>query len=267
MKRVVLVASFAVGLAELFLASLPPVLLALLFFATLALPSLLLYFYSDYERQKRTAEVERFVPHAAMQLASLPASASCDLVVRQLAEGGFGVLSSEFALVRRRMDAGASFKAAVSRSEKAVGSLLYSRFASLLALSYRSGGDVSKAFKSFADTAFSLQNLRREAASALAFQKYTLIAAGGFIVPVILALLFNVVASLEADPSLVGVSLEKRNALTGAVVLGNYLYLSAFSVIASLFLAKMDSSVKKAVLYFSLLFFTSLAVFTLVRMM
>lgn len=262
----ILAASFLIGLLELFFVRQPIEILGVLFFATITFPASLTVALNDYSIAKRKETLEYFIPHASLQLSSFPLKTPTEVLIKQIKLGNFGELSSEFALVEKRLNSGATLQAALGYSVTANESILLKRFCSLLALSHRSGGDVSNAFKSFADDAFDLQNLKKECAAATAIQKYTILFAGGIVAPAILATLLTVSSSLSLDaPSFVGLSLAEKQAISQAVVLGSYLYLIAFSFLSSLFLSVTESSKRKAVLYFLILLPLSLAVFTIIR--
>ncbi len=264
MKKII-IASATLAIASALLLKLPLSYQLLLFLAILTLPPAAFFFYHEFLEGKKTSQLEEAIPHAAMQIASFPSRSSNELVAKTISQGGYGELSSEFTEIEKRMQAGASFPNALQASAKKRNSRLFRQFTVILTLSHHSGGDVSNALKAFADDAFCVKNLKNEMQASLAMQKYTILASGCLLVPAILGVLLKVVSTLNLDSSTIGLPLATKNALLEAVTLGNYLYLFTFSLISSAFLGVIDSSSKKAILYFILLFPLALAVFTLTR--
>lgn len=262
-------ASFVAALLELIFVKTSFVYLALLFFSTLVFPSLLLFFYLDYLREKKRREIEAALPAALLQAASFPKRASIEEIISSISRAGYGALSQEFARAEKQIQAGASVDDALARIAGRNDSLLLNHAVSLLVDAYKSGADLTNAFREVAEDVFELQALVKENASAMTLQKYTLLFGGGAIVPLVLGLLLNVVSSLdivgvkELFGSAAGVA--SRKALTETILLGNQVYLAVFAGVASIFVASAEASPRKAILYFAFLLPLSLAVFLLAR--
>ncbi|MFH0922460.1 MAG: type II secretion system F family protein [Candidatus Micrarchaeota archaeon] len=261
-------ASLCAGVVELLFFQMPFAYQALLFFITLAFPPLLYYFYSDYAESKRQLEIEEQLPAALFQIASFPKRAPMERMLESVAKSDFGPLSEEFAKALKQIRSGLPVSQALDQLRLRNNSLLLNRAVSLLLSAYKSGADLSQAFKEVAEDVFQLQSLVKERRGALALQKYTLIAASAFLVPAILGLLLNIVSSLQSafSPETLGMSaVNSAQALLDAVVLGNHVYLGFLAIISSVFIASSEGDIKKSVLYVSALLPVSFLVFSLVR--
>jgi len=241
---------------------------ALLFFITLAFPPLSYYFYLSYLESKRQLEIEEQLPAALFQIASFPKRAPMEKMLESVAKSDYGPLSEEFGKALKQIRSGLPVSQALEQMRLRNNSLLLNRAVSLLLSAYKSGADLSQAFKEVAEDVFQLQSLVKERSGALALQKYTLLAASAFLVPAILALLLNIVSSLQNafSPDVLGVSATvNAKALLDAVVLGNVVYLGFLAIISSVFIASSEGDVKKSVLYLAFLLPVSFLVFTIMR--
>jgi len=267
-KKIAVIAAlaFAAGTIELLAIPLPLAYQALAFFATISFPPVMIFFYFDYVESKRIREIEENLPAALFQIASFPRRTSMEKIMREIAKSDYGALSEEFAKATRQVDAGSPVPKALESIASENNSMLLRRACSLLSESYQTGADMSTAFKEVAEDIFEMQAIQKQTAAALSLQKYTLLAGGCVLVPLILALLLNIVSSLQFDlAGISSVTPEQRQALLDAAVLGSQAYLVIFAAIASVFVATQESNKKKAVLYFTLLFPLALAVFHSVR--
>ena len=265
---VIAAASLAAGFVELAFFKMPLVYQALLFFITLAFPALFYYFYLDYAESKRQLEIEEHLPSALFQIASFPKRASMERMLESVAKSDYGPLSEEFARALKQIRSGSPVSQALDQMRSRNNSLLLNRAVSLLLSAYKSGADLSRAFKEVAEDVFQLQSLVKERRGALAMQKYTLLAASAFLVPAILGLLLNIVSSLQSafSSETLGISsVSNAQALLDAVVLGNVVYLGFLAIISSVFIASSEGDVKKSVLYVAFLLPLSLLVFSMVR--
>jgi len=267
-KEFALVIAFSALIAffELFFLKLDLFFQSLLFFVTLTLPPILLLFYKEYLLEKKQGEIDYFLPAALFQLASFPSATPVEKTFDSIAKGDFGVLSGEFAFALKQVRAGYSVRDALEQMKKRNSSLLLHRACDLVLKSYRSGAKSSgEMFREIAEDIYSLQAIVRETSSSLALQKYTLLAGGSILVPIVLALLFNVSSSLQEGFSQDLLGFQPNPQLQNTVLLSSQLYLAIFALVASLFTARLEEKPRKAVLYFSVMAPLSLVLFNLAR--
>ncbi|MFA4946175.1 MAG: type II secretion system F family protein [Candidatus Micrarchaeia archaeon] len=259
-------ASTALALLELAFLDLPLAAGALAFLATLFVPSALAYAYWDYRASARIREIEDALPDALLQAASQPRSHGVEDVMESIAGSGYGALSEEFDRAARRVRAGSPIARALEKTAVENGSVLFSRAAGMLANASETGGDQRDAFKETAEDLLEMQLLERETAAGLAMQKYTVLAASAFLVPVILALLLNITAELNSGltdglSSFSSLSAVERARLVDAVALGSRVYLALFALLSSYYAASVDGNPKKTVVYAALAVPLALLVF------
>ncbi len=229
-------------------------------------PPACLYFFEEYKKSRKTREIEENLPPALFQIASFPKRTSMERIIRSLAKSDYGELSREFSRTERLVNAGMSVPEALEELRKRNHSVLLDRTVFLLLEAYRSGADMTKAFREVAEDIFDLQSLRKEVASALALQKYTLLLGGCLLVPLILALVLNIVGSLDFEYELgFGAGAAERRELYETSVWASQTYLAIFAGIAGSFAAVQEGQPKKGVLYFALLSPIALLLFNLVR--
>ncbi len=278
-KAVALVAVASFSIAALELLFLFPQMLAqeILFAAFSAfLPPALFYFFLDYLRGKKRVEIERELPGALFQMASFPRGAPVEKMIAAIAESDCGELSREFGKMMRRVGAGDSVPFALQNAMRSAQSPLFSRALALLKEGYSSGADLNEPLRLLAEDSFQLQAIAAESASAMAIQKYTLLAGACVIVPAVLAMLLSMVTMLSLDFAqgsagigIQGDSLALGNAapsdLISAFEFSMQAYLAVLAALSSVFAAFSENAPRNAVLYFSMLLPASLLVFNLVR--
>lgn len=258
--------SFALGILEIAFLKLDLFFLSLLFFATLTLPSIMLFFYKEYLVEKKQGEIDYFLPPALFQIASFPSATPTEKIFETIARGDFGALSGEFALALKQTRAGYSIRDVLEEMKKRNSSLLLRRACDLILKTYKSGAKTSgELFKEIAEDVYSLQEIVRETSASLSMQKYTLLAGGSVLVPIVLALLFNISASLQQGFSQDLLDLPSNPQLQETVLMATQLYLGIFALVASLFIARLEEKPAKAVLYFAVMAPVSLILFTLAR--
>ncbi|MFH1056906.1 MAG: type II secretion system F family protein [Candidatus Micrarchaeota archaeon] len=258
--------SFTLAVLELIFLKLDVFFQALFFFTTLTLPPILLFFYKEYLIEKKQSEIDAFLPPALFQIASFPSSTPTEKTFDSIAKGDFGALSGEFALALKQIKTGYSVREALEEMKKRNSSLLLRRTCDLMLKSYRSGAKTSgEMFKDIAEDVYSLQEIVRETAASLSMQKYTLLIGGSVLVPIVLALLFNISASLQEGFSEDLLGFTANPALQNTILWANQLYLAIFALVASLFIARVEEKPRKAVLYFAVMAPLALILFNLVR--
>ena len=234
--------------------------------ASFLLPPVLHYSLRLYLEEQRKRGIERLVPDVLLQASVFPSGTPMTRIVKYLGEASYGELSQEFRKAHTELLLGSSVEEALGGMAKRVGSQSLSRALNLLVQGYNSGADMSQTFKEAAEDLLETQSILRERVSSLVVEKYTLLLAGGVIVPLVLALISGIVSGLNFDalPGLdLGLDARSRKELLNAALLGNQGYIAEYALIASLFIANQENNLRKAVLYALFLLPLSLAVYNL----
>ncbi len=219
-----------------------------------------------YLDEQRKRGIEKLVPDVLLQASVFPSGTPMTKIVKYLGESSYGELSLEFRKAHTELLLGASVEEALGGMAKRVKSDALSRALNLLVQGYNSGADMSQTFKEAAEDLLETQSILRDRVSSLVVEKYTLLLAGGIIVPFILALISGIVSGLNFDAMAglqLGMDAKTRKELLEAALLGNQLYIAEYAILASLFIANQENNLRKALVYAMFLLPLSLAVYNL----
>ncbi len=215
-------------------------------------PLVLNYFYRLYLFDERKKRVEEEVPDMLLLASSLPERMGLERIVGEIAKTGKGPLQEEFALAEKKIMAGMPIEQALAGMKARNKSRPLSRAIELITNALRSGAEMNSVFRETAQDFMETNSLLRERAANCATQKYTLLFAGGIIVPFILGTLTGMVSKLGFSGIAelgIGLSEIKKAGLIDASGLANIIYIAEYAAIASVFVAFQEGSQKKAVLY------------------
>lgn len=236
------------GFSDLYITTIP--------IAAFTAPLIANYFIAIYKIEQRKMKIEKMVPDVLLQASIFPKGSSMEKVISYISNAGYGELSKEFAKAGNEIKKGASVQEAFENMKYRNFSRVLSRAVDLLVLGYNSGADMGSTFREAADDLLESNSILRERNASMLVEKYTLLFAGGLIVPVVLGLIvglitgfdFNALAEFE-----IGMSAERRSALLKASLLANTIYLAEYALLASAFVANQEGSFKKSILYAAIL--------------
>ncbi len=219
------------------------------------------YYFFDYKRKK----ISELTPDFLLQASLFPKGTSLKQFILYFSKSNYAYLSTEFKKALNEIEKGASPTQALLNVKKRVKSPVLDRAIDLLVQGIESGADAASVFKETALDLLETNSILRERNAALIIEKYTLLFAGGIIVPLTLGIAVGVISGMDFDAlSEIGLGLAKseKKALFEAAMLSNYVYLVEYSLIASFFVAFTESDLKKGVIYALLLVPLSLFVFS-----
>jgi hypothetical protein len=127
-----------------------------------------------------------------------------------------------------------------------------SRSMNLLIQGNKSGCEMNKVFKEAAEDILETQSIIRERIASLFIQKYTLILAGGIIVPALLGIITGFVNEMNfmgINELGLGMNPIERKEIIESSLLGNQIYILEYALIASFFIANQEGQTKKALIY------------------
>jgi len=225
----------------------------------------LIQFYFD-EKNKR--EKEKLIPDVLLQASVFPQGTSMIKIIDYLGKANYGLLSKEFEMALNEIEKGSSIEEALNNLSKRNNSSIISRAMNLLIQGHESGADMGKVFKETAEDILETQSILRERNSNTIIQKFTLLLAGGIIVPLVLGLLVKLVSGMNfsgIEEIGFGASLADRSLLLSTALLANQLYIAEFAILASIFVALQEGNPKKSILYALLLLPLSLIVYNFAK--
>ncbi|MFH0714554.1 MAG: type II secretion system F family protein [Candidatus Diapherotrites archaeon] len=225
--------------------------LALLLFSLFGIPGLRSFAQKFFEQQ-RVKKLQESTPDLLLLAALLPRRSGFAHIVHYLSESCGEEWAKEFEQAEKQLKAGESVEKSLKGISERNPDPVIERAIQLLVQGYQSGADLSEVFKEAADDILQTQGILRERQANMTVEKYTLLAAGGLIVPLVLGLLVGMVSGFPQDMGAelgVGLSAEARNALLNATLTAIPIYLFEYALLASYFVALQESDVSKAFLY------------------
>lgn len=233
---------------------------------TVLLP-LYLYIKPKYQEKKTLREMEEELVPLLYYSSSVARYSNTDEVLRKLSQGN-GKISKEFKRTYSDLKRGTSMKKALEDMEKRIPSKIVKRAVKVMVIGHETGADLSKALEEIAEEATQLTELKRERAVASTIEKYTLLLAGGLIVPILLGSLTSVINSLELTSiANIGLGLSEgiKESIRQNTLIGNQIYISLYSIISSTFVAYQEKEIEKALIYIMILLPASLILFNVTK--
>ena len=255
---------FIAGIVALSLAKFEPayiIVLAVLFFAAGFFANFFGQFYM-FDLRKR--KIEKFVPDLLLSASVFPRGTNLEKIIGHFAKTNYAFLSGEFEKCQVEILKGNNPVSALENMKKRNGSAVLGRAIDLIVSGINSGSDAAVVFKETAADLLETASILRERSASLTIEKYTLLFAGGIIVPAILGVLIGIVSGLDfAALSEIGIGLPlaQRKALIDAALFASPVYLVEYSIIASFFVAFQEGDLKKGVIYSVFLIPASIAVY------
>lgn len=226
------------------------------------------YFFHLYKFETRKRSMEKLVPDVLLQASIFPKGTPTTRIIKYLSKANYAALSEEFAKAVLEIEKGASVVEALGNIKKRSNSRIIDRAINLLIQGYNSGCDMGKTFKEAANDLLETNSILRERGASMIIEKYTLLFAGGFIVPLVLGLIVGLVAGLNfgsLQELEIGMDTLRRESILSAALLANQIYIAEYAILASLFIANQENNLKKGVIYTAILLPLSLIVYNLAQ--
>ena len=242
--------------------------LTLLCAGALFVPVFLGYFVQVAIGESNRRKKEKLVPDLLLQASVFPAHTPMVKIIKYAGRADFGLLGQEFMKAYLEIQKGTSVVESLEGIKKRNKSRVIDRAINLLVQRYNSGAEMGQIFKETADDILETNSILRERNSALVVERYTLIFAGGIIVPAILGLLVGMITSMDfsiMEGLEFGIAVSERQNILNAALLANQIYIVEYAVLASFFLAMQSGKKGKVLLYAAFLLPISIIIYNLAK--
>ncbi|MCK9292509.1 MAG: type II secretion system F family protein [archaeon] len=239
--------------------------LSILFSVALALALDILFiifkiFYIQYQFQVRKKALEVGLIDEVLKISSIPKK-DIKLVFSKLINSNNKIISEEFLWAYKKIEKGHSLKDIFSILKKKYNSEILNRFLDLIITSVNTGSVSSQDYKNLAKTFLKSKELINDRKSLLLMQKYTIIFAGGLIVPGILGVIISLVKKLGEDVDLTLIGLNASTSLYSVAYYCSIIYIIEYVIISSIYLSLLEDESKNIIIYLILLLPVSLLIF------
>jgi len=224
----------------------------LLFVFCLGSPGLFHYFFHLFLFEKNKREKEKLIPDILLQASIFPKGTSMIKIIKYISTAEYGLVSIEFKKALNEIEKGKTVEESLKEISFRCKSEIISRAINLLIQGNKSGAEMNKVFKESAEDILETQSIIKERIASVLIQKYTLILAGGIIVPLLLGLITGFVQEMNfigIDELGLGMNSIERNEMISASLLANQIYILEYALISSLFIANQEGNTKKALVY------------------
>ena len=233
-------------------------------------PFLLLYLLNSYLKERLLLQKERLVPDLLLQASVFPPGTPVEKIIAYMGKQNFAALSKEFERAKEEIKKGSTVAAALQGIKQRNNSRVIDRAIDLLIQGYNSGADMSKIFRETASDLLETNAILRERNATLIVEKYTLLFAGGLIVPAVLGLLASMVVGMDftaMEHLDFGIAAEERENILNMSMAANQIYIAEYAIIASLYIANQENEIRKSLLYGVLLLPLSFFVYNAARLL
>lgn len=182
-------------------------------------------------------------------------------ILYKLSKSNNKQISLEFSWVLNKINKGHLAKDVFNILKKKYNSDLLDKFLDLLLYSVSIGTVTSNDYKNIVRDFLKSKELIDERKSILLMQKYTIIFAGGFIVPGILGVVISLVKSLTYDVDITSIGLSSSSSLFTIAYYCTIIYIIEYIIISSIYLSEISDNSKKTYIYISILLPVSLLIF------
>ncbi len=225
-----------------------------LFIVIIATVMMLFVVYKSYIKEKRTEEIEQYLPDALFTISALPKSAKMEKIFETIENGGYGALSEEAGKSKRQLLMNVRTDVVLEDLWKRNDSEALKRASTMLKHVFNT--NAFNQMHSIAEDLLKNFEIKRERASLMSMQKYTILF-GGLLVPIILKIALSLISGmveLFGDPTA-----PQLISYTVSIIPA---YLVMYSLISAFYIADVEGRKSRLAIYFLLLAVLSVLVFT-----
>ncbi len=197
--------------------------------------------------ERETRKMERQLPDSLLLWSSFPSTLSFEQAISECAQLSELPLKREWELLHHLIQKGKSVPAALEKWGLGFNSRPLNHARQLFTRAYASGASIQTLCASLAEEGIASQSLLEERRATMLVEKFTILIAGGLIVPVLLGVMVGVVASLAIPSTSEWISSTPD--LLPAALVSIRGYLALYALIASAFVGLQEGKPANAALY------------------
>ena len=223
-------------------------------------------FYKRYLFQVSKKSLEDGLVDEILRISSIPKT-DIKLIFLKLRNSKNKIISKEFKWAYKKIEKGHSVNSIFSILKDKYKSEILNRFIDLILISMNTGSVSSRDYKNLAKNFLKSKELINDRKSLLLMQKYTIIFAGGLIVPGILGVIISLVKKLGQNIDLSLIGLNASTSLYGVAYYCSIIYIIEYVIISSIYLSLLEDDSKNIIIYLTLLLPVSLLIFFISKLL
>lgn len=209
----------------------------------------------------KTKQFEEELIHEVLRLSSLPKVNDIKFILEKLSKSNTQIISKEFKITYLKITKGHSIFSSLDLIKNKYNSRFISNFIDLLKLTIKTGTVSIKDFRNLVNNFLKSKEIINERKSLLLMQKYTIIFAGGLIVPGILGIVVSLVSKLSSSLDISLLGLGSSFNLYSVSYYCSIIYIIEYVIISSIYLSFLENNSKKMVVYLVFLLPVSILIF------
>lgn len=211
------------------------------------IPLLLNVIFQELQFEHRTRKMEQQLPDSLILFASFPAQTNYEYAFELLSTSTPEPIRSEWMHVHRLIQKNGDVTKALERFGERTDSLMVQRSIQVLRRGYQSGIPIQGTLAGMAHELLLHQSHFRERSATLLVEKYTLLLAGGILVPVLLGVMVGVVERLPFNLVLDNAALHEELFRAALFSIQGYLFL--YAALAGAFVGLQENAKWKMSVY------------------
>ncbi|MFH0905732.1 MAG: type II secretion system F family protein [archaeon] len=216
---------------------------------------------NQYSKSLIKKSLEDSILEEILKLTSLSKASDIKLIIQKLKNSKNKYLSKEFKEISSKIEKGHNIKELFEILKSKYNSEILDSFLDLLISSRTSGTVRLEDYKRLSDNFIKNKNLIDERNSILLIQKYTIILAGALLVPAILGIVISLSKQLGSVSVISTLGFDINSNLFIIAYYCTIIYIIEYVIISSVYLAFLESNIKKTIIYLIILLPISLIIF------
>jgi len=223
--------------------------------------------FNNYLFTVKRKKLETALVDEILRLSSLPRSNDLKAILSSLSNSRDKIVSKEFSNVYLKVKKGHNIKQLLVSLKNKYNSEILNQFLDLIVLSTTTGTVSLNDYKNIVKNFLKSKELIDERKSLLLMQKYTIVFAGGLIVPGILGVVISLVKKLSSSLDMASLGMTTSSTLYSVSYYCSIIYIIEYVVISSIYLSLLEDNSKKSIIYTLILLPVSLLIFFIAKIL